>query len=438
MRWLLIAAGAALFGNARGQGAPGVVPFPTSCTGVSAARFQYTLNSDWKVTKIGTGLTQPRTVIFDPLGNMLILEATKGISVHSFGPDGCISSSTSLFENRALNHGLVLTPDGKTLYASSETTAWQWSYDPATKKLSNQKVVIKGISSGIHTTRTVAIAPSNPNLLLLSVGSNANFDMQTISPSTGRSCIKSFDMSKVPEGGSSYNTQGTMFGYGMRNEIGVAFDPAGNAWGVENSGDDFRRTVNGQATDIHIDNPAEELNYLGDPTKENNNWYGYPTCFTAWDASAIKDISIKTGEQFVVSPNSSFNDASCTGKATPPRLSFPAHSAPIAAAFDANGANLYVTFHGSWNRQPATGYKVIQIPFVKNANGGYEPAAASDSMKGFTDVIAASNPGGCQSQTLTRSSCWRPAALAWDPSGTRLFFSSDNQAEGELFVLAKK
>jgi hypothetical protein len=32
-------------------------------------------------------------------------------------------------------------------------------------------------------------------------------------------------------------------------------------WGVENSGDDFTRTVNGQKVDIHIDNPAEELNF---------------------------------------------------------------------------------------------------------------------------------------------------------------------------------
>jgi glucose/arabinose dehydrogenase len=55
--------------------------------------------------------------------------------------------------------------------------------------------------------------------------------------STGRSCVKAFDMSKVPEGGYSYNTQGIMFGYGMQNKIGLAFDPAGNAWGVENSGD---------------------------------------------------------------------------------------------------------------------------------------------------------------------------------------------------------
>lgn len=32
-------------------------------------------------------------------------------------------------------------------------------------------------------------------------------------------------------------------------------------WGVENSGDDLTRKVGTTSTDIHINNPAEELNY---------------------------------------------------------------------------------------------------------------------------------------------------------------------------------
>jgi glucose/arabinose dehydrogenase len=200
-------------------------------------RFQYTLAPGWKVAKIAGGLTQPRTVLFDTLGNALVLQASSGISVHTFGPDGCFNSSTSIFQNRALNHGLSLTPDGKTLYASSETTVWQWSYDAATRKISNQKVVVKGISTGIHTTRTVVVSPKNPNILIVSVGSNANFDYPTGSPSAGRACVKTFDVSKAPEGGYSYNTEGSQYGYGLRNEIGVVFDPNGMGWGVENSGD---------------------------------------------------------------------------------------------------------------------------------------------------------------------------------------------------------
>lgn len=183
---------------------------------------------------------------------------------------------------------------------------------------------------------------------------------------------------------------------------------------------------------------------VGDPSVPNNNWYGYPTCFTAWDASTIQGgTGLKTGSQFVDGSNSSVNDASCAARATAPRLSFPAHSAPIDAVFDAAGTSLYVTFHGSWNRQPATGYKLVEVPFKKatssaGAGAGFEPVAAADSMTGFSDVIAARDPGGCQSITLTRSSCWRPSAVAWDLAGTRLFLASDNEAEGEIFVLRKK
>ena len=139
-----------------------------------------------------------------------------------------------------------------------------------------------------------------------------------------------------------------------------------------------------------------------------------------------------------MTPNSSYTDSTCVGKSTPPRLSFPAHSAPIDAAFDKTASNLYVTFHGSWNRQPATGYKLIEIPFTNSTTPGiFEPAAKGDSKTGYTDVVAASNPGSCASQTLTMSSCWRPSAVQWDPAGTRLFIATDNQSEGEIFVLKK-
>ncbi len=142
-----------------------------------------------------------------------------------------------LVTNRAVNHGLAMSPDGKTIYASSVSTVWSWSYDVAAAKVSGQKVVIKGMSPGGHSTRTVAVVPQQPNLLLAQVGSNSNWDYASESPSAGRSIVKVFDMSKVPDGGYTYNSQGQVLGYGMRNEIGLAFDPVGHVWGVENSGD---------------------------------------------------------------------------------------------------------------------------------------------------------------------------------------------------------
>ncbi len=184
---------------------------------MATAHYNYGIADGWQVTKIAGKLTQPRSILFDTAGNMVVLQASAGISVHTFGSDGCINSTTTLVTNRALNHGLTLTPDGKTLYASSVTTAWSWAYDVAALKATGQKVIIKGMSPGGHSTRTLAVVPQQPNLLLAQVGSNSNWDYASESTSAGRSIVKVFDTSKVPDGGYTYNSQGQVLGYGMRN-----------------------------------------------------------------------------------------------------------------------------------------------------------------------------------------------------------------------------
>ncbi|KAI8624327.1 soluble quino protein glucose dehydrogenase [Xylariaceae sp. FL1651] len=436
MRLLELVAGiTTLLGAGSVQAAIRQLPLPTSCSGVSALRYPGTVASGWSVMKIAGGLKGVRTVIWDPNGNMLVAEAGKGISVHTFGDNGCINSTSTLIANTQLNHGLALTPDGTTLYASGERTAWSWTYNPATRAVSNQKTVITGMDTGIHFTRNIMVVASQPNMVLVQVGANANLDMQAAQSSTGRAIIKIFDMSKVPASGYSYKTTGEVFAYGLRNEIGFIQDPNGIVWGVENSGDDFK--INNQ--DIHTDNPAEKLNNLGDPLKARNVWYGYPTCFSVWSPSPFSGRNLKTGNQFMLQAgNGISSDADCASKATAPRLTFQAHSAPIWNAFDANATNMYVTFHGSWDRQPPTGFKVVQVPFTKLSSGAYDPVAPADSMTGYTDIFSAPNPASCTANGLTQSNCIRLTAAAWDPAGRGLFVGSDNSAEGEIYILSKK
>ncbi|SPO04687.1 uncharacterized protein DNG_07372 [Cephalotrichum gorgonifer] len=389
---------------------------------------QHTVASGWSFTKLAGGLQGVRTVIFDPLGNMLVSQARKGISVHTFGPDGCIASSSMLISSIALNHGLSLTPDGSTLYASSETNVWSWPYDPATQKVGQQKTVITGMATGIHSTRNVMVVPQQPNLVLVQVGSNSNLDMQSEQPATGRAIVKVFDMSAVPANGYNYNTGGEVFAYGLRNEIGFTADPNGKVWGVENSGDDITR----DGVNIHIDNPAEKLNFLGDPVADRDQFFGYPTCFSIWDPAPFRGLT--TGDHFALN---SAGDASCNEQAIKPRLSFQAHSAPIANTFDANATNMYVTFHGSWDRQPPTGFKVVEIPFTQLESGKFDPVAAATSREGYKDIFSAANPGSCTANGLTMSNCFRLTAAAWDPAGRGLVVGSDNSAEGELYLLSR-
>ena len=88
----------------------------------------------------------------------------------------------------------------------------------------NQTVVVKGMNPSGHNSRTLAIPPNNANLLIVSLGSNANIDDQSVRKETGRAIVKVFDLSKAPAGGYSYNSDGWYLGYGLRNEIGIIFD----------------------------------------------------------------------------------------------------------------------------------------------------------------------------------------------------------------------
>jgi glucose/arabinose dehydrogenase len=207
-------------------------PMPTSvpslCAGVSGLAFPIDTAKGWKATKVAGGLTQPRGLIFDTANHLLVIQNGLGITAHEIGPDGCFASSKTLVTQRNLNHGIVLSQDGKTLFASSATSVFAWNYDPATMTISgDSKVVISGMASNGHVTRTLAIPPKHPNLLIVSHGSNDNFDYPSGDIRTGRSCIKVFDTTKTPADGYDYVTGGYQMGYGLRNEVALAFDGYG-------------------------------------------------------------------------------------------------------------------------------------------------------------------------------------------------------------------
>ncbi|KAF3009062.1 hypothetical protein E8E14_006884 [Neopestalotiopsis sp. 37M] len=402
------------------------------CPNVPAPLFGYAVDPAYRAVKIAGNLANPRGVITDKAGRVLVLERGKGISQHTINSSGCISKSVTILSMPSLNHGIYFNSAQNKLYASSTTIVYSWTYNVSTGALgTTSTIVVKGMSNSGHATRTLTIPSQHPNLLVVSCGSNANIDAASISPSVARAIVKVFDLNSVPSGGYDYVTQGYNAGYGLRNEVGLDFDSAGMLWGVENSADDLTRTANGVTTDVHFNNPAEELNYLGDVSKPNNQWYGYPTCFTVGDPTQFKDkTNFVLGDQFVTNPSSTFNDTTCIQKSTPPRLVFPAHSAPLDCKFEAGSKNLWVTLHGSWDRSPPTGFGVVRVPFVKASDGSYAPAAARNQI-GYVKVFS---PKRADGQTCTASTCVRPVGLAFDSQG-RLYMTSD--ASGELFMISK-
>jgi hypothetical protein len=201
------------------------VAIPTSCSGAGSPAFQGNLAAGWKATKVAGGLTAPRSIQFDTAGNMLVVQSGKGISYHKMGTDGCVTSTKMLISQNNLNHGIAISPDGKTLYASSMTQAYSWPYDAAAGTLGTRTTIITGMyNGGTHLTRTLALSPQNPNLLVVSHGSNSNIDTASADPKIARAIIKVFDLSKIPSGGYNYVTGGYNAGYGQRNDVGICFD----------------------------------------------------------------------------------------------------------------------------------------------------------------------------------------------------------------------
>ncbi|EPS44774.1 hypothetical protein H072_1214 [Dactylellina haptotyla CBS 200.50] len=370
------------------------------------------------------GLKSPRGMTFDSKGRLLIVD--RGVGIKQFTVDDCglLTDSETIVADISLNHGIDISGDGKTLFASNSDAAFAWTYNPNSGKVSKKVTLVTGMDSTDHVTRSLMVPSANPNLLVISVGSNANIDNGTTEYSSGRSQIRGFMWKQIIASKKSvvFKESGVNLGWGLRNSVGITEDPAGNMWSVENSADNVER----DDIDIHTNNPGEELNFHGsllDLTTPRPN-YGYPRCLTAWDPSAVSTWTVKRGEQFAVNPTVNFTDETCNTDYEPPRLAFPAHSAPLDIRFTA-GADAIVTFHGSWNRQPPTGYQLVSIPFDPMTG---QPVASSDSDAGFKPIMWNKDLTQCPGK------CFRPTSIAISPLGA-LYMTSDST--GEVYRLTR-
>lgn len=182
----------------------------------------------WTATKVAGGLTKPRDLVVDSSGRLLIVQSGKGITQHAVDTTtGCITSSKTLVGDTSLNHGIYLSPDGKTLYASSAKSVFRWPYNPTTGAITGAaKLLVTNMATSGHVTRTLIIPPNKPNLLVVSHGSDGNLDTESFHPAVGRAVVKVFDLNKLPAAGFDFATSGWFAGYGLRNEVALAFDSA--------------------------------------------------------------------------------------------------------------------------------------------------------------------------------------------------------------------
>ncbi len=150
-----------------------------------------------------------------------------------------------------MNHGLALSNDGKTLYASSAESVFAWAYDAQAGTVSgSSQVMVNGMSNNDLTTRTLVMSQKQDGMLLVSRGSDGDYDLRALDITTGLSQLKAFDLSNVTASSAPYDfdTTGRLLGWGLRNAVGVAEHPVtGGVYSLDNGVDGITR----DGVDIH-------------------------------------------------------------------------------------------------------------------------------------------------------------------------------------------
>jgi glucose/arabinose dehydrogenase len=126
--------------------------------------------------------------------------------------------------------------------------------------------------------------------------------------------------------------------------------------------------------------------------------YGYPYCFTAQRVIAGGQV-VLPGSQLQY--GTVHDDAWCATNSSPPATFIQAHSAPLDLVFfddqprgalpDRYRGGAFVALHGSWDRSPATGYKVIWIPFDASGNAPMPTSTMTDTTFPYEVVLGGGN-----------------------------------------------
>ena len=136
---------------------------------------------------------------------------------------------------------------------------------------------------------------------------------------------------------------------------------------------------------------------MGDPSNPQSIFGGYPYCFTVWDPPSFTDKTFQVGDWFVQAPNTTMNDAWCDSNAVKPHTLLPPHTAPLDMKFGlGSDTNMYASLHGSWNRSPPQGYRVVYTPGRFSSSGEWTPTVGLAQTKtSYVDLLRNSNEGNC-------------------------------------------
>lgn len=314
--------------------------YPTQIEFSPAMVSELKVPNGWQVTVAATGLGKPRMLYNGPNGELYITRRDAGdvLMLKDTNKDNKFEDMTRVADFPGV-HGITAKDGYMYLCNNNKVLRYKMNTDGTLGAIAD--TLIKDLpSGGQHANRTMDWGPDGK--LYISVGSVCN------------DCKESDKETAAMLEVDPVTWKRKLYASGLRNTIGFDFHPAtGEMWGVDNGGD--------YKSDEW---PPEELNHI---VKDGN--YGFPFAY----GNRVVD---ETREDPVGNTKEGWAAATM-----PSILEFPAHSAPIAFAFFDNGANkgdALVCWHGSWNRQVPSGFKVQRIKYKDG-----KPTGTEDFLSGF-------------------------------------------------------
>ena len=312
------------------------------------------------VTALAKGLDHPRWVFVLPNGDVLVAETNAPERPERKGPktfvmnmvmkragaavpsanritllrdadgDGVAETRTEFL--KGLNSPFDMAMIGNDLYVANTDAVMRFPYTEGATQISEPGAKVADLPAGTlnhHWTKGLT-ANRDGTKLYASVGSNSNVAENGIGREEQRAAIHEIDVK---------SGQSRVFASGLRNPVGISFHPqSGELWAVVNERDEL-------GSDLVPD-------YL--TSVKDGGFYGWPYSYFGKHV----DTRIKPERPDLVA------------KAIVPDYALGNHVAPLGFTFSGgemlptalrNGG--FVGLHGSWNRKPLSGYKVVFVPF---------------------------------------------------------------------------
>ncbi len=327
------------------------------------------------VTRFASGLDHPRWLYQLPNGDVLVAEATTvrpraKTFMNWFstwlqsgtGADGVSANRITLLRDTkgagaadvrtvflsGLHQPFGMLLLGTTFYVGNTNGVERFTYQPGATSIAGAGTKILDLPEGgynNHWTRNV-FANEQGNKLYVTVGSGSNVGENGVDNEFHRANILEFN----PDGSGA-----RVFASGLRNPNGLAWEPTTHAlWTVVNERDMLGNDL-----------APDYLTHVVD-----GGFYGWP--FSYWG----KHVDTRVTPQH----------PDLVAKALTPDYSLGSHVAALGLAFYTANAfpshyqgGAFVGEHGSWNRRPFSGYKVVFVAF-KNGEPVGDP---EDFLTGF-------------------------------------------------------